>query len=223
MLFRIERTGPTDGRAVRPVQIHRFRCLHSSHSMLEPTGFSVSPESQVNLKFLPAVLISPGASKTSAGPFLRSHLVLLVDAHPRRPQVGRISARHAHTRHAPSGSAAGAAHSDSLVTPAQILAPSLSPTASHPRDGTGNAFTASASAAPVLANPPQTPTPSHAGVGLTLPSLGSSFAFSAFKFKFGASASGMSVSRPISRVHRRVCILITGCYDSTLPSLLSVH
>ena len=211
MLFRIERTGPPDGRAVRPVQIHRFRCLHSSHSLLEPTGFCVSPESQVNLKFLPAVLILPGASKTSAGPFLRSHLVLLVDAHPRRPQVGRNSARHAHTRHAPSGSAAGAAHSDSLVTPAQILAPSLSPTASHPRDGTGNAFTASASAAPVLANPPQTPTPSHAGVGLTLPSLGSSFACSAFKFKFGASASGAAPAPPACQCPARFLGSIAEC------------
>ena len=115
-----------------------------------------------------------------AASLLRSHKdsLILVDAHPRRPQVGRVAARHAHTCHAPSGSAAGASgfHSDRRVRlplgqtpPSQwrlstSLSGSLTASESHSGQvaagGNGECIFA-ASAAPVPANPLPTSSPAN--------------------------------------------------------------
>ena len=63
------------------------------------------------------------------------------------------------------------------------------------------------------AGPGEPATDPHSGTRDSLPTLGR-YAASAF----GASASGASVSRPISRVQCRVCIPL-----STLPIVLSVQ
>ena len=108
-------------------------------------------------------------------------------AHPRRPQAGRLPARHAHACHAPSGSAAGASRPPLRPPDTRCLAQSPSPTASHPRVGTGNASRPRLRVGPAI--PPPTPTPAH---GTHCPPFGR-FAASAF----GASGSAASVSRPI--------------------------
>ena len=100
----------------------------------------------------------PAAAKTLQP--LRSHQdrLILVDAHPRRPLVGRVPARHAHTCHAPSGSAAGASRHPLGQTPGVLLRLSPSQLLTLGLEW-GMHF--AASAAPVLANPPPTPTPAH--------------------------------------------------------------
>ena len=97
MFFRIER-----------LDCRRFRCAHP------PFSLCTSPTLPARADRLSCFFSVPGSDiyqplqKPSS--LLRSHQdrLILVDAHPRRPLIGRVPARHAHTGHAPSGSAAGA-------------------------------------------------------------------------------------------------------------------
>ena len=171
----VRRTGPPE--SVRPdggpVQIHRFRCPHPSHSRLEPTGSCVSSAS----RFLesrsryyqehrkPASLLrsrhwldrlirgrppgAPAPSDRTASPRdTRLHV----------PRSQRLRRR----RYAPSSGF----HSDrpSDAWPGRLVSSeSLSLTASRPRrvQWLGKGMHFAAAAAPVLANPPPTPTLAH--------------------------------------------------------------
>ena len=129
---------------------------------------------------------------------------------PRRPQAGRLPARHAHACHAPSGSAAGASrvHADRLTPRVsrrlplpQLLTLGLERgMPSRPMLRVGPAI------------PPPTPTPAH---GTHCPPLGRSAASAFGASAFGASAFGAISVPPDFRVLCRVCIPL-----STFPILL---
>ena len=121
MSFRIERTGPPDGGPARSDP---------------PFPLSTSLTLPARADRLSCFVNVPGSDIYQAlrNPcsLLRSHQdrLILVVAHPRPPPVGRVPARHAHTCHIPSGSAAGAVRHPLGQTDARRLAPSLSLTAS---------------------------------------------------------------------------------------------
>ena len=129
MFFRIERTcRPT---AVRPVQIHRFRCPHPSHSRLEPTSSRVSSAFLVPIytsrcKNPPAFCAATGSSDPRG--------------HPPAPTCGRARPRATRSHVPRSQLLRRRRFAPSTQTDAWRLAPSLSLTASHPRVGMGNAF-----------------------------------------------------------------------------------
>ena len=93
----IERTGPPDGGPARfnllPIPFHFPHTPGSSRSgdirgqVLERRAEWQNIEVLLKVAPLPRVIL------------------LFVDPHPRRPEAGRFPARHAHTCHAPSGSA----------------------------------------------------------------------------------------------------------------------
>ena len=150
MFFRIERTGPPDGAPSGP-----FRSTVSVVQVPHTPGSSRQ-----------ACVSDPGSDSDvyqahrKSDSLLRSHhnRLILVDAHPRRPLVCRVLARHAHTFHAPSGSAAGASRHPLRQTPGVLLRLSPSQLVNLGLEW-GMHFVASV--APVLANPPSTPTPAH--------------------------------------------------------------
>ena len=95
------------------------------------------------------------------------HLLIHVDAHPRRPPAGRYPARHAHTCHAPSGSAAGASRRPhgQMLTRSASVSPSCSQLLTLGY-GAGND-----SRGLGCAGPGEPATDPHSGIRDSLPSL----------------------------------------------------
>ena len=111
--------------AVRPVQIHRFRCPHPSHSRLEPTGSRVS-----------SAFLVPTYTRASRYEIPRPAFEQPPASGRARPGESPRDKLDASTCHrdAPSGSAAGASRHPLGQTPGVLvlLRLSVSPTSSHP-------------------------------------------------------------------------------------------
>jgi hypothetical protein len=128
----------------------------------------------------------PPGSSPSLLRSMSDHILILVDAHPRRPMAGRLPARHAHTCHAPSGFAAGASRRPHGQMPTRSA--SVSPHHSFSPSGMERGMLFAASAAPVRRSRHRPPL-RHTGL-TALPCA-------CRRSAFGASGFAASVSRPI--------------------------
>ena len=213
MFFRIERTGPPDGGPARSDPPFPL-----SASLTHPARADSDRLSDVFHQRSWSRYYYRARRKPAS--LLPSHQdrLILVDAHPRRPLVGRIPARHAHTRHAPSGAGA------SRRPLGQTLRLSPSPFLTL---GLERGMHFAAPAALVLATPPSTPTQAY---GTHCPPLAAMRPATPSAQAPGASgttpsalsASGASVSRPISRVQCRVAFPSPPFRFCTLFSALPV-